>query len=277
MFINMKAENFFYTKDGHIETSPECVFPIILHDQDKKFRFAGTGFYVGIQGLIITASHVLLDATKEIPPIPAFKGLHFSEHIPQERISFPQYLFNDQTKQRELYFRHIIRSYMLRNDLGRYIDIGICFSPGVTLDDSIELVSKQNFCFTDRVPESGEIIGTYTYRKTDVCNEDKVMNFNSDNQTGIFIKCDLERKQKGYPYCLVDMSIHAGSSGAPVFDKDGKIWGICSMSDKQNNKFSWVTPLIEAYDIGIPIYQNTSSDEGPRIKFGDYLKPYMNC
>ena len=61
------------TDAGKIANFSEAVAPILAQDiENDQFRFVGTGFFVGCEGLMITAKHILDDVRpkgKVIGPI----------------------------------------------------------------------------------------------------------------------------------------------------------------------------------------------------------------
>jgi V8-like Glu-specific endopeptidase len=197
----------------------EAVFPILKKLKEKD-TVIGTGFFIA-QNVFVTARHVLDEEVvdgKLINPIGAIH-LHGSSST--------------------------IRS-MTRGTLEGSFDIAGCvFQP--MHKDGHQLANKV-LPLRTVAPKQGDLIAAYAFPNHDYLEIDRLdaLSLWPSAYPGKLIEKHENRgpsvKLK-VPYFQTDMHLHPTASGAPVFDSEGKVWGVCSCSYDGATDFSFVTPI----------------------------------
>lgn len=227
-------ERFFtITADGEIQDPGLAIAPIIRQHPDKKtFDLIGTGFFVAKGGIFITARHVL-EAVREVHPNGEF-GLGLIQQI--QGNAFVE--------------RPIIRM-ILNNSVD--IGIGICApmsSPSRgELDNPIVRLSTRD-------PEIGEHVFTYAYPDTiiEAAGNKSAVYLNPHFYEGRIVDHFPIKRDSAvltWPCFQTSMHLHGGSSGGPVFDSSGAVFGINTTSLQPDTNISYVTKVRDALGLFI--------------------------
>jgi hypothetical protein len=225
-------------KDATTVDPSSAIFPILKNFPDELARVVGTGFYIGRNGLFVTARHVLeecLDAENK-PAIP----LTIIHRIP--------------AKQRVV-FRPIIRSFMHKG-----ADIAVGMGGPMRHDDTGEDLWANSAVLSSRPVCEGAAITTFAYPNatTELCEGDhqKVHLYPLFYQ-GKVVECfpdGRDRVMMPGPCFQTSMHLHEGASGGPVFENDtGRVCGINSTSFSEATNVSFVSMIRGLLDIDIDI------------------------
>ncbi len=221
------------------------IFPILTgNNNNKTFKFIGTGFFINTFGGFLTAKHVLYDINNN--PINPFYAIITHDN--------KQYI-----------------SYLNRSFYHPFADI--CF--GILRNYAHVGEVSVNFDFQTPVmqllenePQIGDVIQTFAYPNSQISFKEGEQwgNFVGEWFNGKISNIIPYRDKTFYPYKIFesDMSILPGASGAPVM-KNAYVIGINSSSfdfgDSENN-LSYITPIKFAYDIEVEL-------NGEKFKLGD--------
>jgi S1-C subfamily serine protease len=67
------------------------------------------------------------------------------------------------------------------------------------------------------------------------------------------------------PYYLTNIHLHGGSSGGPVFNFDGQVFGVASCSYEGATDIAFVTPTAALLEIEVPERITNEGDEVPKV------------
>ena len=277
MDINLSAraegkepkDRVFFTNDqGSPLTRTDAIFPIISrHKISGKYSYVGTGFYIHHSGLLVSSTHVFLEAFVEKRPPPAFRGLHASQYLQSEELQIIHFSEGDSCT-----IRPILRFSKMDLSHDRHLDVAVGVAAQMENENGDKLYPKQQLKFSGQTPDIGEAITTYSFTDNSFEQGTAIeMHFAPGFYTGSFVFEDDERRKAGMPYCRVKMHVHPGTSGAPVFDSRGKVWGVCSQSDESDKTEAWVTPVREILGIEVSETKNPDSDGGRVCRIVDLV------
>ena len=212
--------------EGNNISEDEPVFPLITFDpKTKEWKCLGTGFFINIEGLFITANHVFRDTS--------------GKHVPT--------LYGVQTtRQREKYIR-VLRFFVPHPNA----DIGIGLLGSRRLKEKNINPEPSSYFKLDFTPLSiGDNISTFAFPKT-LTQFDELDNSYEFTFTGYWqdgAVTDLHEngfsllKNKCYQTTI---NIKDGASGGPVI-RENKVVGVNSSGiDVQENEepISFITPV----------------------------------
>ncbi|MDH0123313.1 serine protease [Brucella intermedia] len=211
----------------------QAIAPIfaVSKDSNREWQFLGTGFFIA-QGLLVTARHV-------------FEGIYeeWGEDGFRNQINDP----------------YIIHNVSGNNAIIRPI---ISTSTSVHTDTIVAQVgtipNQINACLPLKrdKPKPGDLAFTYAYPNTKVFDgpdgRDVVMepSFYRGNVIEYFPKKRDSTFIK-WPSFQVDFYMHPGASGGPVFDKDGKVFGINCASMEPDRNIAYVTSIDSVKDASV--------------------------
>ncbi|WP_043946280.1 S1 family peptidase [Ralstonia solanacearum] len=221
------------TRDGALRDPSHVVCAVVRqHADNTTLELVGTGFFVAKSGIFVTARHVLNTAREEDPRGPF--GLGIVQFIPE---------------------MGFVERPILRAIISDHSDIGIGVSAEMTsptrgkLDNPILRLSTRD-------PELGESIFTYAYPDTVAVHRERLteLHINPHFYEGKIEAHYPERRDSSvltWPCFQTSMHLHGGSSGGPVFDSTGAVFGINTMSMEPYTDVSYITKVRDALDLVI--------------------------
>jgi V8-like Glu-specific endopeptidase len=227
MYSNLPT---FQNAKGEALDSTTAIVPLISQNKTTNdLFFIGTAFYITSRGLLITAKHNIFDK-KEI-----FENLGVFHFIPGDKYALRS-------------IRKI--SYSLYHDIAILI-------PDIILDQDKNVITNQIISLARTEPEIGEQLSMYGFPnpRLEKINERQIL----DLKSNFYLGENIEYYPHGFSIlknaCYhTSIKIGSGASGAPVFNKTGKAFAICSTSfdtKEGEENISFVTPLALAFDLPI--------------------------
>lgn len=222
----MSAKSAFFT-NSKLETSEHTTAVVPLVSEDKqlnKIFLIGTAFYISNSGILITAKHNLFDRKGEL-----FDNLGVYHFLPDNH-----------------YILRPVRKLTYSNDY----DIAYLL-PEQIIHKGTEIVSSNSLVLTDSFPETDDQLATYGYPSSRL--DELEAHFIAEFYLG---KC-REYHPEGAallktPCFQTTIHIKSGASGGPVFDKNGRVFAICStgfeFGDGGEN-VSFVTPIAPSLNL----------------------------
>lgn len=205
-----KSDYFVRNGDGQPVTDRSSIFPIIAQLSDSEIRFIGTGFFITMNGVFVTAGHV----AKEIADL----------KCPAAVIQFTA---------GGTFVERPIHKFYVHN--GADIAVGVTYQMA---NDSGEALTNTVLTLSDRMPSIGERLHTYAYPnstielRTEDGGKHKAF-FNPAFYAGEVEEIYPNGRDSSMmpgPCFQTSIHLHGGSSGGPVFDVSGKVVGINSSS-----------------------------------------------
>ncbi|WP_158554860.1 S1 family peptidase [Methylovirgula sp. 4M-Z18] len=226
--------------DGRLAT-----FAIVTRPNPTSLRLLGTGFYLQPKGGFATAAHVALEAQELISAQPHSVGI--SHTLPDGRTKFlPIWKF----------FIHPTADVAFGVPRFEFVD-----------DKTGEAYRAKVLALTRTSPDPGAKISTWSYPLHRVLEDEakgQVLQLQPDFYDGTLLEFIAERgpsvKLKP-PYYLTDIHLHGGSSGGPVFNFDGEVFGVASCSYDGAEDIAFVTPASALLEIPVPEIINDDGGE----------------
>jgi hypothetical protein len=202
----------FIDLDGSNTLGHQVIFPILKQVDEDRLELIGTGFFISVNGLFVSAKHVLRDpfdsAGNQKYPICM---IHF---LPDN-------------------------SYKFRNILWcsshNTADIAIGLAEPVENSETREPLRNAVLTLTTSAPALGETIITYAYPKHRIGNWERkqILEFHPSFYEGQILEPLPHGRGKlpgsGYQ---TNIHIHGGASGGPVVGKSSRVFAInCSSFD----------------------------------------------
>lgn len=210
----------------------ESVFPI-FEKKDGILEYSATGFFVGSQGMFVTAKHVVTDKYGNfITPL-------YAAHI----------------NGKDVIIREILSSNVVMHPKSDIVIGG--FPP---MSKNGEELKNNSLEMVARKIDIGESITTFAYPKSKkIENSDTIIKIVPEFYGGIIEEYHPFRDlvlQPGESY-RTDMLILSGASGGPVFDKSGRVVGVNSTSygvpeSAEEKPISYITPILELLGLEVP-------------------------
>jgi hypothetical protein len=226
--------------DGRLAT-----FAIVARPTRTSLRLLGSGFYLQKKGGFATAAHVALEAQHLLSENPDSVGI--SQTLPDGRTFFcPIWKF----------FIHPTAD----------VAFGIPRAEFVS-DRTGEAYRVKVLCLGLTPPAIGAAISVWSYPLHRIHGDERagqVLQLQPNFYNGILQELFEERgpsvKLKP-PYYMTSIHLHGGSSGGPVFNASGEVFGIASSSYDGAEDVAFVTPATALLDIEIP-ERISDEDEG---------------
>jgi hypothetical protein len=184
------------------------IFPILKTTGLDEARFIGTGFFITMLGHFVTARHVIHDVIDERTGMPtaSLHALHFVESS-------------------QMLVRNITRVCLHpTSDLAvGKMDYHMITETGAMLTNRVPR-------FTTEIPRVGSTVGTFAYPESDRL----FRRGGGDRFVAGFYKGEMvdhsdkarDRNLVAWPHFTTSISLKGGSSGGPVFDESGRVFGI---------------------------------------------------
>ncbi|WP_066500555.1 S1 family peptidase [Bradyrhizobium macuxiense] len=229
--------------DGRLAT-----FAILKRPTADSFSLIGTGFYLQGKGGFATAAHVALEAEQHLAEMPDSVGI--AGTLPNGRTCFlPIWRF----------FVHPTADVAFGVPRYEFVD-----------DASGNVVRPKVLSLTSRTPSIESPVSTWAYPLHAVVDADegKVFRLQPDFYDGVMEEYFEDRGPSVKlmpPYFRTSIHLHGGSSGGPVLNAAGRVFGIASCSYEGATDIAFVTPASALLDLEIPKYISDASAGGPTI------------
>ena len=211
------ADNQFRAQDltGNTIEPHTCIFPILKEVAPNQSQLVGTGFFITMLGHFVTAKHVILAIIdprtgKQNAPIHA---AHFVEGT-------------------KVLVRHITKVTINDNS-----DVAVGKMDYHVIDATGDPLMNRVPRFTTEIPPVGSSVITYAYPESDpefVKGESSA--FRPKYYSGVMIEHSQEPRDSrlvSWPHFRTSITLRGGASGGPVFDHQGRVFGInCVGSDE---------------------------------------------
>jgi hypothetical protein len=223
-----------------------AIFAIVVRDTPTSLRLLGTGFYLVTNGGFATAAHVALEAQKCMLETPNSLAV---VHTISDGVSI---------------FRPIWKFFIHPT-----ADIAFGVAHEI-IDDNTGLAYRAKVLSLDTgCPKIGSSISTWSYPLHSVIGDDQSgrllqlqPDFYDGNLQDIFTTTGPSARLRP-PYYLASIHLYGGSSGGPVFDAAGYVFGMASCSYDGAENIAYVTPVSAILEIELQM-TTYSDDQGPR-------------
>lgn len=229
IIMRMKATSakFRATKPGHTDRIIDhsgAIVPLISEDREKsELFFIGTAFYISQTGILLTAKHNLFNRQGE-----QFNNLGVFHLLPDQKF--------------------ILRP-VLKVAYNSEYDIAYLLPSAIFVDETT-ILGSDAVVLSDTIPELGDQLGTYAYPNSIM--KDAVGEVNPTFYLG---DC-TEFHPNGFgllknPCIQTTIHIKSGASGGPVFDKNGRVFAVCSTGFdlvEGEEPISFVTPIFPTFN-----------------------------
>ena len=251
--FNLKKAYLSGTHDGKHwklgkESEPsQAIFPI-FSEHDGKYRLHGTGFYISLNGLFVTAKHVAEDCREineighSIFLIHTFSNNQFCKR-PIGRMSI-----HDHADVALGWPNQIIDNKTGKEFRGKCVSLDI------------------NYGMPGHKPKTlvGEPVVTYAYALHDIDNLSDPPRISVQPQLydGVvkeFYEASGPSIKLRPPYFRSSIHMHGATSGAPVINTEGNAMGIASSSYDGSPDVSFITPIERVLEM--VLHQPTASNE----------------
>jgi hypothetical protein len=210
-------------------------------------RLLGTGFYLQVKGGFATAAHVALEAQALSSASPDSVGIGHT--LPDGRSVY-----------RPIWKFFIHASADVAFGIPRYDIIN---------DETGEAYRPKVFSLNSTPPDIGASISTWSYPLHRVLGDKtrgELLQFQPDFYNGTLQELFTERGPSAKlipPYYQTSIHLYGGSSGGPVFNMDGEVFGVASCSYDGAEDIAFVTPASALLEIQVP-ETITENGEGTR-------------
>lgn len=222
----MNAKSAYFTNSKQ-ETSKHTTAIVPLVSEDKqlnKIFLIGTAFYISNLGILMTAKHNLFNRDNEL-----FDNLGVYHFLPDNH-----------------YILRPVRGGAYNDEY----DIAYLL-PEQIIHKGTEIVSSDALVLTDKQPVMNEQLATYGYPDSRL--DEFELHFIAEFYLG---NC-REYHPEGFsilknPCFQTTIHIKSGASGGPVFDKEGRVFAICSTGFEfgdDGENVSFVTPILPSLNL----------------------------
>lgn len=220
-----------FDQDGNPVDLREAVFPILKFESDSQWKLIGTGFFITLNGIFLTAKHVLMDIIDDA------ENQKCAASILQ--------LVDDK--------------YYLRNIIGFQIRDNVDVAYGITAPFPASYPKNHNFnkrlSLCPTIANINESVFTYAYPHHKIINmpDEHTFYFNPQIYPGTITEYFPNGRDKvmaNFPCYATSIVVHGGASGGPVFNEDGYVIGINS-TGMQGADYSCATRIIDTFDLEI--------------------------
>jgi hypothetical protein len=230
--------------DGRLAT-----FAILKRPKPSSLCLLGTGFYLQPRGGFATAAHVALEAQELMTTSPDSVGI--AHTLPNGRTKFlPIWKF----------FIHDTA------------DVAFGIPRYEFVDDTTGIVFRAKvLSITTAAPAAGSPVSTWSYPLHQVAGDEETgqsVQLKPDFYDGVLQEFFSERGPSAKlrpPYYQTNIHLYGGSSGGPVFNFEGRVFGVASCSYDGANDLAFVTPASALLEIEIPELITIDRDNGPKV------------
>lgn len=242
----------FTSKNGKSIQGQEMIIPICVFHEENRIEFIGTGFFIANCGIFVTAAHViqhLLDENGK-PPVDAegnSKAGLFTFHM---------------INPKEFTARKICTGSYHKRD-----DVAVGIAEKMINSKTGEPLTNKFLPLTTIAPQVGDDISTWAYPKgvTDRKFIGKKITSSVFTKPKVYGgKVEKEHMNRGWGKlpgrCYqTSLDFEGGSSGGPVFDKNGRVFAVNSTGMGAQDEVTWVSHI---QAIGGLTLQNIQTPDG---------------
>lgn len=237
------------TADREAADGRLAIFAILERPTPTSIRLLGTGFYLQPRGGFVTAAHVAEEAQQLISTRPDSVGIAHT-------------LPNGRTKFLPIWKFFIHKTADLAFGIPRYEFVD---------DNTGTAFRAKVLSLTDVAPAIGSRISTWSYPLHQVLGDEATgqsMQLQPDFYRGVLQELFAKRGPSAKlrpPYYQTSIHLYGGSSGGPVFDFEGQVFGVASCSYEGANDIAFVTPAGSLLEIEVPEGVTDTGKEGPKV------------
>jgi hypothetical protein len=235
--------------DGRLAT-----FAILKRPTPTTVALIGTGFYLQPKGGFATAAHVAREAEQQLTEAPDSVGI--AHTLPNGTTRFlPIWKF----------FVHPAADVAFGVPRYEFVD-----------DTTDEAIRSKTLSLTSQMPEIGTSVSTWAYPLHRVIDDaaGQSMRLQPDFYDGVLQEYFRERGPSAKltpPYFQTSINLHGGSSGGPVFNAAGEVFGVASCSYDGASDIAFVTPASALLELEIPQRISDSAAAGPMVSLRELV------
>jgi len=226
-----------------------AIFAILKRPTPTSVSLLGTGFYLQPRGGFATAAHVAEEAQQLMSIMADSVGI--AHTLPNGRTKFlPIWKF----------FRH------------KTADVAFGIPRYEFVDDNTGIAFRAKvLSLIDMAPAIGSPISTWSYPLHKVAGDEasgQSVQLQPDFYKGVLQDFFAERGPSAKlkpPYYLTNIHLYGGSSGGPVFNFEGQVFGVASCSYDGATDIAFVTPAAALLEIEVPERITDDGAEGPKV------------
>jgi hypothetical protein len=226
-----------------------ATFAILKRPTPTSVSLLGTGFYLQLKGGFATAAHVALEAEQLLAEVPNSVG--FAHTLPDGRSFFlPIWKF----------FIHDTADVAFGIPRFEFVN-----------DNTGDTYKTKVLSLTSAARAIGSPISTWAYPLHALIDNDsgeQSMQLQPDFYDGVLEELFGDRGPSVKlrpPYFRTNINLHGGSSGGPVFNAEGEVFGIASCSYDGATDIAFVTPAAALFELEIPEHISDSGSDGPKV------------
>lgn len=209
----------------------EAIIPIFKQLNGHELKLIGTGFFISVNGLIVSAKHVFRDVIDD------------KDQKQTAPIGIIQFLPGSSWEFRPL----------LRCTTHDTADIGVAVAAPMAHNVTKKALMNKILTLSDKEFSIGDTVHTYAYPATRIVQSEKqIVHVQADYFAGMITDVfpnGRDRVLLPGPCYQTSMTIHGGASGGPVFNSRGKVCGINSTGVDGCPDISFVTRIHEALNL----------------------------
>ncbi|MBB4373753.1 hypothetical protein GGD63_006581 [Bradyrhizobium sp. cir1] len=235
--------------DGRLAT-----FAVLKRPTPSTVALIGTGFYLQPKGGFATAAHVALEAEQQLAATPDSVGI--AHTLPNGKTRFlPIWKF----------FVHPTADVAFGIPRYEFVD-----------DTSGNVIKPKVLSLTSQMPEIGAKVSTWGYPLHRVIDDPagQSVHLQPDFYDGVLEEYFLDRGPSAKlkpPYFRTSINLHGGSSGGPVFNAAGEVFGVASCSYDGATDIAFVTPIGTLLELEIPEHISDSVKGGPTVSLRELV------
>ena len=229
-FIAKSIDPIFMNLNDQVDIKGKIgICPIFTGASSRNLKFLATAFYISSYGLFVTAKHVILSE-----PNRSYDSL------------FIMHFFGDNK-----YVMRPIMKVIVHNTADIAIGIPYQHKHNVTNDP----IPNKVLVLTKRIPAINEVVSTFAYPDSEVSKDStstKILCKQAWHHGSVSEHFKTGRDKVMLPSeCFrTTMEIRGGASGGPVFDVNGRVFGINS-TGWDGTQDSYVTSLSPVWDMKV--------------------------
>jgi len=232
--FTVMASNQFRAQDlnGNTVEPHTCIFPILKEVAPNQSCLIGAGFFITMLGHFVTAKHVIQDVidANTGQQTACIHALHFVEGA-------------------KVLMRHITKV-----SVHNTADVAVGKMDYHVLNSTGRPLTNRVPTFTTKIPPLGSRVCTYAYPESDeVFVKDAPSKFVASYYSGEMLAHSDQPRDScmvTWPHFTTSIDLKGGTSGGPVFDEQGHIFGINCIGGIEN--LSYMARATELLSLNVP-------------------------